>query len=37
MADLGLIELLLILGACVVLGLLMAAAVVAIYFVVRDR
>lgn len=34
---LGMVELLLILGSCVVLGLLLAAAVVAVYFVVRDR
>lgn len=34
---LGMVELLLILGSCVVLGLLLATAVVAVYFVVRDR
>lgn len=37
MAGLGLVELLLVVGSCVVLGLLIAAVVVAIYYVVRDR
>ena len=37
MAGLGLVESLLVLGACIGLGLLMAAVVVAVYFVVRDR
>jgi len=37
MAGLGLVETLLILGSCVVLGLLLAAVVVAAYLVVRDR
>lgn len=35
MAGLGLIETLLILGSCIVLGLILAAVVV--YVVVRDR
>lgn len=34
---LGMVEWLLVLGSCVVLGLLLAAAVVATYFVLRDR
>lgn len=37
MAGLGLVEILLVLGSCVVLGLLIAAVVVAVYFGVRDR
>lgn len=37
MAGLGLVETLLVLGACIVVGLLLAAVVVALYFVVRDR
>lgn len=33
---LGMVEWLLVLGSCIVLGLLLAAAVVAVYFVLRD-